>query len=302
MAEVLHGSSLAMEEGMGDQAAGLRRMFGRRAPQVVAFTAARGGCGRTTLVVQTAVALASTGQRVLIVDENQAANNALSCFGLKPRGDLFQVLRGEQALEQAVLSINPSLRILPAARAARELEHADRSAAAAWGKLGPCLRGLQREVDFILLDTAVRRGGHLSPLALAARHMAIIVAAQSTAITQAYAMIKKIAQERGREGFQVAITHPRTLKEGQAIFDNMQRLARDQLGISLGYLGASMAPSSENLANALVRQLPPVFDESGFAGMDTRQASLTTAAGVASTTVRSLGRSGHGTGQPETMV
>lgn len=249
---------------MGDQAAGLRRLFGGRSPQVVTFAAGRESSGRTTLLVQTAAALAACGQRVLILDENPSENNALACFGFKGRHDLFQVLRGERTLSQTILEAAPALRILPAAHAARELDYADRAAATARRNLDACLREIQRDVDFILIDAAVRPGGYLSPLALAARHMAIIVAAQGSAITQAYALIKRVAQERGRDGFQVAVTHARNQEEAHAIFDNMNRVAREHLAVRLDFLAASTASANENLACALMQQLPPAIDESGF--------------------------------------
>ncbi len=261
----------------GDQAAGLRRMFGGRSPQVVAFASGRESCGRTTLLVQTAAALAAAGHAVLIVDENQTPNNAVSCFGLKTRHDLFQVLQGERTLGQAMIEAAPLVRILPAARAARELEHANRSAAAARRRLPGCLQEMQRGVDFVLIDTVIRQGGHLSPLALAARHMAVVVAAQSAAITDAYALIKRIVQDRSRDGFQVVITRSRTREEARAIFDNMRRVARDHLDVRLDYLGASMVPVTENLAHALLQRLPPPVDqgsESGFAWPTLKQGEL----------------------------
>ena len=92
----------------GDQAAGLRRMFSGRVPQVVAFASGRESSGRTTLLMQTAEALAAGGHRVLIVDENPAPNNAISNLGLKARHDLFQVLQGtsrQPCLARGVLSL-----------------------------------------------------------------------------------------------------------------------------------------------------------------------------------------------------
>jgi len=243
----------------GDQAAGLRRLFGGRSPQVVAFASGREACGRTTLLVQTAAALAAAGQGVLIIDENPAPNNAVSAFGLTARHDLFQVLQGERSLYQSMLQAAPMVRVLPAARAARELEHANRVAAAARQNLAGCLMEMQQDVEFILVDTAIRRGGHLSPLALAARHMAIVVAAQGAAITHAYALIKRIAQERGRDGFQIVITRARSREEAQAIFDNMRRAAREHLEVRLEYLGCSLVPVTENLAEALLQRLPPTL-------------------------------------------
>ncbi len=241
----------------GDQAAGLRRLFGGRTPQVVAFASGREACGRTTLLLQTATALAGSGYGVLIIDENPAPNNAVSTLGLTARYDLFQVLQGECSLNQAILQVAPLMRILPAARAARELDHANRIAAAARRNLPGCLQEIQADVDFILVDAVIRRGGQLSPLALAARHMAVVVAAQGTAITHAYALIKRIAQERGRNGFQVIITGSRSKEEARAIFGNMRHVAREHLDVRLDFLGVSLVPMTESLADALLQKLPP---------------------------------------------
>lgn len=249
----------------GDQAAGLRRLFGGRSPQVVAFISGNAACGRTTLLVQTAAALAAAGQGVLIVDENPAPSNAISAFGLTARSDLFQVLQGERTLRQAMLAAAPLVQILPAARAARELDHANRIAAAARLNLASCLLEMQQDVDFVLIDTTLRRGGHLSPVALAARHMTMVVAAQGAAITHAYALIKRIAQERGRDGFQIVITRARSKAEARAIFDNMRRVAHQHLDVRLDYLGASLVPVTENLAEALMQRLPLTGDQrNGF--------------------------------------
>jgi len=248
-----------------DQASGLRRLFGGHSPQVVAFASGHAACGRTTLLVQSAAALAAAGHGVLIIDENPAPNNAVSAFGLTARCDLFQVLQGDRSLRQALLTAAPLVRILPAARAARELDHANRIAAAARLNLASCLLEMQQDVDFILIDTTTRRGGHLSPLALAARHMTIVVAAQGASITHAYAMIKRIAQERGRDGFQIVITRARSKAEARAIFDNMRRVAHQHLEVKLDYLGASLVPVTENLAQALLQRLPPSIDRNnGF--------------------------------------
>lgn len=254
----------------GDQAAGLRRLFGSRPPQVVAFASGREACGRTTLVVQTAAALAAAGHGVVIVDENTAPNNVVSAFGLTARYDLSHAFQGERSLRQVMLPAAPMIQILPAARAARELDHLDEGGRA---QLTACLREMQRGASFVLVDCAHRRGGgHLSSIALAARHMAVVVAAQTSAITHAYALIKRIAQERGRDGFQIVITRARASEEARAIFENMNRVAQEHLGVRLSYLGSAQVPVTEHLADALTQRLPlAVADEEsgGFLPMHT---------------------------------
>jgi len=242
----------------GDQASGLRRLFGARAPQVVAFASGRESCGRTTLLVQTATALAALGHAVVIVDENPAPNNAVSAFGLTARYDLMHAVVGERSLRQVALPAAPLVRIISAAHAARELDPSDDDAVQ---RMADCLGEIQRGASFVLIDCATQRGGHLSALALAARHLAIVVAAQGSSITHAYALIKHMAQERGRDGFKVVITRARAKEEARAIFDNMKRVAREHLGVRLDYLGGSMVPVTEHLADALVTRLPPMREE-----------------------------------------
>jgi flagellar biosynthesis protein FlhG len=254
---------LAEPAWIGDQADGLRRLFGSRTPQVVAFASGREACGRTTLVVQTAVALAALGHGVVVVDENPAPDNALAAFGLAARHDLFQALSGERSLAQVAVTAAPLVRVVPAARAVREL---DRGGPAGGSRLAAVGRELAQGADFVLIDCANRRGGHLSPLAAMARHVAVVVAAQGTAITHAYALIKRIAHDHGRDGFQIAITRARSQEEARAIYGNMKRVAREHLTVRLDFLGASAVPVTDHLAEALLHRLPPSLGGDGEGG------------------------------------
>lgn len=248
-----------------DQADGLRRLFGSRLPQVVAFASGREACGRTTLVVQTAAALAAAGHGVVVVDENPAPDNTLAAFGLAGgRHDFFNAVRGDRALAQVAVNAAPLVRIVPAARAAREFDHLDLSG---FQRLAAGLRDIQRGASFVLIDSANRRGGRLSAIAASARHVAVVVAAQGPAITHAYALIKRIAQDYGRDHFQIVVTRARSAEESRAVFDNMRRVAREHIGVRLDYLGAAAVPVTEHLAEALLHRLPAVADIADVGGL-----------------------------------
>lgn len=258
----------------GDQADGLRRLFGCREPQVVAFASGREACGRTTLVIQTAVALAAAGQAVVVVDENPAPDNVLTAFGLSARNDFFQVVRGDRSLGQVALTAAPLVRVVPAARAARELDH---MGMASQQRLAAGFRGMQEGASFVLIDCAAnRRSGHLSAVAALAQHFVVVVAAQGAAITHAYALIKRVFQDYHRDRFQIAVTRARSPEEARAVYDNMRRVAREHLGVRLDYLGASAVPVTDHLADALLRNLPPGADAREFDGFLTaaREAPL----------------------------
>jgi flagellar biosynthesis protein FlhG len=247
-----------------DQAAGLRRLFGARAARVVAFVSGRDACGRTKLLVRTATALAQAGEAVVIIDENDGADNVHSAFGMKPGNDLLDLLRRGCSVESLAQPVGHRLSVMSAALFAADVQHIDADSAL---RLDAALRQLQEGSSFVLIDCAARNDQHLSPLALATPHMAVVVAAQSTAITRAYALIKRLAQERGRDGFQVAITRARNEQEALAIFHNMRHTAREHLGVRLDYLGSARVPTDDHLAGALQSRLsmnPEGSDWGGF--------------------------------------
>lgn len=279
MPEALHHSA-------GDQASGLRRLFGARVPQVIAFVSGREACGRTTLLVQTAAALARAGHGVVVIDENPGPNNVLSALRVTSRYDLLDLVRKDHAAPVIMQSAVPLVRAVAASRFADEMLDMDAVSAA---HLNAGLWRIQQGAAFVMIDCATKRGGHVSPLALAARHLAVVVAAQSSAITHAYALIKRLARQR--EDFQVVVTRARSEEQAQAIFDNLRRTARDHLGVRLDYLGSSRVPVTDHLADALQIRLPlnsGDVDGGGFLPIEARSEPRRRVSGHASTLMESV--------------
>lgn len=248
---------------ISDQAAGLRRLFRARSAPAVAFVSGREACGRTTLLVRTATALAEAGEAVVIIDENSGADNVHAAFGMKPRHDLLDLVNGNLPIQQLVQPAAARLSVMAASRFVADVRNVDATAAA---RLDGALKQVQEGSSFVLIDCAVGQGQHLSPLALAAPRMAVVVAAQSSAITRAYAMIKRLSQERGRDGFHVAITRAKTDQEALAIFHNMRHTAHEHLGVRLDYLGSARVPTVDHLANALQSSLLQTSGEEEWFG------------------------------------
>lgn len=236
----------------GDQAAGLRRLFGSRKAYAVAFISGRESCGRMPLLVRTAHALAQAGQGVVIIDEQVGAESAHAALGIKPQHDLLDVPQKNMPLEQLVQPVSPCLGILPAARLAAATAKLDALAAK---KIGMALGQLQAGCAFILVNCATHPNLPLSSLALATPYLAVVAGAQGAAITRAYALIKRLSLSYGRDGFHVAITQARTEQEAQVIFHNMQHTARAHVHVDLHYLGSVRVSGSAHLAHALPDRL-----------------------------------------------
>lgn len=236
-----------------DQAAGLRRLLAERPPQVIAFAAGRPGVGRTTLAVQSATGLARRGLRVIVVDEADDGDNALSALGVRTTGDLFDAMIGKTPLQQLVREVEPQLWALPAAKAAALLRFDTPQAVAAAAAL---VAPLENAANYVLIDSRVQAGGQLSLMSARAHHMVVVVNQQAEPITQAYVLIKRLVQERGRDGFHLVVTRAASEKAARTIYENVRRTAQQHLGVRIGFLGHVPVPATADLADALQSRLP----------------------------------------------
>lgn len=85
--------------------------------QVIQVGSPEPGDGKTTLVSNLALALASSGKRVLLIDADLRRPMATRLFGLRQEVGLVDVLRGEVALENAIVeTVVDGLSILPSGR------------------------------------------------------------------------------------------------------------------------------------------------------------------------------------------
>ncbi|HRD93055.1 AAA family ATPase [Accumulibacter sp.] len=233
-----------MADFRGDQAAGLRRLFGRPQLRVVTFVAGSVGVGKSVAVANLAAALARQGRDVLVVDEN-TGDNVAAYFGARARHDLQQVIDREKALSEVIVPVAPGVRVLPAARVVGQLASLS---AAEQRILLESLGDIGRPADVVLVDASLDHPLGFSPLGLAAQEAVIVVAPNGASITEAYALIKKVSLAYSRKHFRILVNKARTASEAQAVHDNIAEVTHSRRLARLDYAG--YVPLDEHLRQA----------------------------------------------------
>lgn len=250
-----------MAELYTDQAAGLRRLFGRVPTRVVTFVAGSVGVGKSLLVSNLAAALARQGKEVLVLDEN-VQNNVAACYGALARHDLLQVIDRERALADVLISVAPGVHVLPAAQAVKRLGtlRVDQQQA-----FVEAVCSIERSANVVLVDASLDHPLGFSPLGLAAHDTVVVVSPSSAAITDAYALIKKVSLGYAHRRFRIVVSKVRGRDEALAISRNIAELTRTRRLANLDYAGYVPLDDKLRQAARLCQPVVGLFPEAAAA-------------------------------------
>jgi flagellar biosynthesis protein FlhG len=235
------------------QTAGVRRAANPGPVQVIAVTGGKGGVGKTSVAVNLATALASSGRRVMLLDGDLGLANVDVFLGLSPRYTMAHVLSGERTLEEIIVESPHGVQVVPGASGVAEL--ANLSAAAHLG-LVQAFSALSARVDTLIVDTSAGIAHSVVQFTQAAQHVVLVVCDEPASMTDAYALIKVMSREHGVAKFNVIANMARAPGEGEALFQKLQRVTGRFLDVTLEYIGE--IPEDPYLRRAIREQRPVV--------------------------------------------
>lgn len=239
-----------------DQAAGLRELV--RAlppleglePYSIAIASGKGGVGKTTLAVNLALALGELGHGVLLWDADFSLANADLLLRLCPQRTVHDVLQGKASVEEVLLPVRERVWLLPGASGVGELARLDGHA---FATLHAGLKGLGGRFSVVLVDVAAGVGPDVLASCLAAHHLLLITTSEPTALTDAYGLLKVLAQHRFSQRVSIVVNRVASPQEEEA-GQRLGKAARRFLGLEVE-VGAAV-PESPWVSEAVRRQIP----------------------------------------------
>jgi len=222
--------------------------------RVIAVTGGKGGVGKTNISVNLAVWLAEMGKRTLLMDADLGLANVDVLLGLSPRFTLADLVAGRCQLEDVLLEGPEGLMVVPASSGFRHM--AELTPAEHIGLVN-VFSELQRALDVMVVDTAAGITDSVLTFCQAAQDTVVVVCDEPASITDAYALIKVLARERGLDRVHVIANMVRDPNEGRKLYEKLARVCERFLGdVALHYLGA--VPQDDWLRRAVQRQQPVV--------------------------------------------
>jgi len=224
-----------VDAGFDSSSATSRRVGVTRPIQVIAVTSGKGGVGKTTVSINLAMAMASLGRAVLLLDADLGLANVDVMLGLKPEKNLSHVIDGACALEDILLPGPGGIKIIPASSGIQRMtelsvrEHAG---------LVNAFSELAGPMDVLIIDTPAGISESVIRFCAAAQEVVVVVCNEPASITDAYAMIKILHQEHRISRFRVLVNMTHGEREGQYLFDKLDKVTQRFLDVSLDLIGA----------------------------------------------------------------
>jgi len=185
-----------------DQAWRLRQLMTRggtapvRAPRsahLIAVASGKGGVGKTMVSVNLAIALAARGHRVILFDMDLGLANADIMLGVEVRATWSDVISGRRSLEEVIVQAPGEIAFVPGASGvARVANLSDFER----HQLCQALQQAEDCYDVVIFDCGAGISRNVISVAGEADSIVVVATPEPTSITDAYALIKVLAQDQ----------------------------------------------------------------------------------------------------------
>jgi flagellar biosynthesis protein FlhG len=213
-------------------------------PQVIAVSSGKGGVGKTFISVHLAARAAEQNKRVLLIDADLGLANVDIMLGLTAKGSILQVIEGQAGLNDILVKGGERLDVLPGGSGLHELAHLS---AVHQHILLDELDNLTQNYDLVLVDTGAGIGENVLFYASSSETILIVLTPDPTSLTDAYALIKVLSNQRNTTRFMVAVNQADEVT-AQMVFRRLLAVSDRYLDVILDYVGCMPECSSVRTA------------------------------------------------------
>ena len=218
--------------------------------RIITISSGKGGVGKTNFTVNLGIALAKLGKKVTIIDADLGLANVDVLFGIVTKFNLSNVIKGEIAVQESIVKGPYDINIISGGSGIMDLIDLDMNQLE---KLIHTLSYFNTISDYILIDTGAGLSKSVLSFVDAASDVILVITPDPTSITDAYALIKNIANDDQKK-IKLIINRVESNEEGDEVYNKLDQAVTKFLSRELENLGYIFEDS--NLKKAIRKQIP----------------------------------------------
>ncbi len=201
---------------------------------LIAVTSGKGGVGKSNIALNLGVELVRLGFRTMLMDADLGVANVHLLAGLQTVPTLRDVIAGRCAMKDIVTRVPDGPDIVPGSSGILEL--ADLPAMRRQALVEE-LQEAESRYDVILIDTAAGVAGTVLDFVVSSDFALVVTTAETTAITDAYALMKLSVGRNPYCSIGVVANRVRSAREGELTLKRIADCTQRFLGKSVLQLG-----------------------------------------------------------------
>lgn len=206
----------------------------RKTPRIITVTSGKGGAGKTTLVINLAIALSKLGLRVCIVDCDLGTSNIDILLNLHARYTIQDVIQGKKHIFEILLEGPCGTVIAPGTSGFQPLTGISEAQAQ---KVINSLGQLEPYADIILIDTGAGVSNNVMFFNQMADEVITVTTPEPHSITDTYASLKVMVDHKPSPALWLVVNRPETKEEGNGTAERIVSAAKRFLSLDIRYLG-----------------------------------------------------------------
>lgn len=218
--------------------------------KTIVITSGKGGVGKTTISVNTAIELSRRSCRTCLFDADFGLANVDILLGLQPKSTLEDVISGEKKLEDIIMHSDAGIDIIPGSSGIEKIANL------APDKIAELVTAFSQLVgyDYFLIDTSSGISKGVISFCLAATETIVIITSEATSLIDAYSLIKVMAANGYRGTVKVLVNKCSDVPAAKKTYLRFKKAVDIYLNINVALAGIVLG--DHNIEDALVDQEP----------------------------------------------
>ena len=228
--------------------------------KIIGIASGKGGVGKTTVSSNLAIALASTGKRVMLFDGDLGLANVQLTLGIRPEFNFSHVISGEKSFSEIVVRGPKDIFVVPGASGLGRM--ADLSEAELRGII-QLFSDFKEPLDYLIVDVAAGISPAVISFLKACHHTLIVVRDEPSSIADAYGIIKVLRAEENYTNIGLIPNGVPDQESGQLLHHRLNAVCLKFLELNIDYIHSIQ--SDELILEAAKKYSPVVTYAPGSA-------------------------------------
>ncbi|KRQ87041.1 Flagellum site-determining protein YlxH [Caloramator mitchellensis] len=201
--------------------------------RVITVTSGKGGVGKSSFVINLAAALRLRGANVAILDADIGMANVDIMYGIKSKYSIYDIIFNKMSINDIIEITREGIKIIPGGSGLQDIielkEEQREILLEEFSKIS--------DVDILIVDTGAGISNFILDFVSVADELIVITTPEPTSLTDAYSLIKIIANKNSQNNINIVINKVKTILEARDTFEKLNKTVNIFLNKSLNYRG-----------------------------------------------------------------